>query len=265
MIDNDAFLLAKERVLLEERVSEGFTVLNERALHKTLKLYLDPDITHHERELSGYVADIFDGYAVTEVQTGGFLPLLPKLTALLSYYPVTLAHPIITHTAHKWLDTASGEIIAPTRRGSSHGAYISEYSLCEGEEPQKISSAIHSAAFELYKISELIPDANFRVRLIFLECEEFRRLDGRGRDKRRGATLIEKLPTRITGELVLKGAEDYLAFLPRGLSESFTSAEFLRAIRSRSRYDVYSLRLLCNLGLLTRKKEGRAYIYTRKF
>lgn len=265
MIDKDSFLSARERVILEERTSQGFTVLNEKALHKTIKLALDPNTAHHECCLLGYVADIFDGRTVTEVQTGGFAPLKKKLTALLLHYPVTLVHPIITHTAHKWLDTLSGEIITPTRRGSSYGAYTSLLTDADTGERMSFSSALHSVAFELFKISELISNPRFTLRLLFLECEEFRRLDGKGRDKKRGATLIERLPTRLVGELTLGTRSDYLAFLPESLPESFTSADFLLAIKSRSRYDTYTLRLLFSIGLLNRKKEGRAYIYTRKY
>lgn len=48
---NKEFDLACSRVLTGEELSDGFTVYNERFIHKAVKLYLDPDVTHHERPL----------------------------------------------------------------------------------------------------------------------------------------------------------------------------------------------------------------------
>ena len=227
-IDQVAFAAARERVALEERLSEGFSVYAERAVHKTFKLYLEPRAEYHEVPVMGSVADIFNEQGITEVQTGSFAPLLPKLRRLLPHYRVTLVHPFAIHTAHRWLDPETGEITSPASRGTQRSLY--------------------SVGRELYSLRELIDRAGLEIVVIAYDCEEFRRLDGWDKTKKRGATLLGKLPTRLEGELRLKAREDYRVFLPERLPECFTRAEYLRAIKSRSRYDGVNIKLLEHLG-----------------
>ena len=241
-IDSVRFAEAARRVAMEERISEGFSVYAERAVHKTVKLYIEPRPEMHEQPLLGCVCDILNENGVTEVQTASFAPLVPKLGRLLPEHRVTLVHPFAVHTAHRWLDRETGELSSPSSRGTSR--------------------ILHSACREIYRVREFIGHKNLSIVLLAYECEEFRALDGRGRDKKRGATLMGRLPTRLVGELVLTLPEDYRVFLPEGLPESFTAAEFLRAIKSRSRYDGVCLKLLEHLGIVrVSGKRGRASIY----
>lgn len=243
-IDLPRFLEAARRVALEERLSEGFSVYAERAVHKTFKLYVEPNAAAHEVPVLGSVADIMNADGITEVQTGSFAPLLPKLRRLLPEYRVTLLHPFPLRTAHRWLDRESGEITSPKGRGSARSPY--------------------SVARELYRIRELIGNENLTVRILAYECEEFRALDGWDMTKKRGATLLGKLPTCLVGELVLRQREDYLAFLPEGLDSPFTQKDFMKASHSRSRYDAVCVRLLEHLGIVRcTGKRGRAYLYER--
>ena len=243
-IDSARFAEAARRVALEEKLSEGFSVLAERAVHKTFKLYLEPRAECHEVPLMGGVCDILNESGVTEVQTGALAPLIPKLKRLLPHYKVTVVHPFAIHTAHRWLSRETGEISEPTRRGTQR--------------------PIHSVGRELYSIRELIGHPNLTVVIYAYECEEFRALDGYGRDKKRGATLLGKHPTRLVGELRLTAREDYLVFLPDSLGREFTMAEYLRAVKSRSRYGALSLKLLVCLGFVKQVgKRGRAFLYER--
>ena len=240
---NKEFDLACSRVLAGEELSDGFTVYNEQFIHKAVKLYLDPDPSHHEYPLMGGVADVFSDGEIYEVQTGSFAPLLPKLRRFLSEYKVTLVHPLISLTHHRWLDRDSGEISPPPRRSGK-------------------PKGLHSLGFELFKIRELIEHPNFSLRVIFLECDEFRVLDGWDKSKKRGATLLGKIPLGIIDEITLKGRDAYKMLLPDTLGKSFLAKDYMRAIGSRSRYDVYSLRLLTELGFVKRAaKVGNAYLY----
>jgi hypothetical protein len=242
-MNNKEFYLACSRVLAGEKLSDGFTVYNEQFIHKAVKLYLDPDPSHHECPLLGGVADVFSDGRAYEVQTGSFAPLLPKLRRLLPEYRVTLVHPLISLTHHRWLDRASGEISErPKRRGRAR--------------------TLHSLGFELYKIRELIGNPNFSLRVIYLECDEFRALDGWDKTKKRGATLLGRIPIEVIDEQVYASAEDYKCLLPETLPDSFFAKDYLRGIKSRSRYDTYALRLLCELGFVKREKQGRAYVYS---
>ena len=241
-IDNARFAEAARRVAMEEKISDGFSVYAERAVHKTVKLYLEPRAERHEIPLLGGVADIFGDDEVIEVQTGAFTPLLPKLRRFLPHYKVTLVHPYAIHTVHKWLDPETGEISSPKARGSARTLY----SVCR----------------ELYGIRELIGNENLRVVILAYECEEFRKLDGWDKSHKRGATLLAKMPTRLVGELRLYTAEDYREFLPEGLPQRFTRKEYMKLIKSRSRYDGVCLKLLESLGIIRLAgKEGRAHVY----
>ena len=54
----------------------------------------------HEIPIENFVADIFDGEAVIEIQTRSFQNMRRKLAAFLPLYPVTIVYPI-PHV--KWL------------------------------------------------------------------------------------------------------------------------------------------------------------------
>lgn len=78
---------------LEQR--EGIGTLKERSLHAVLKYWFSPDEACHERKVGRYVADVFDGERVVEIQTGSAYRLQPKLEAFLPAYPVTVVLPLV--------------------------------------------------------------------------------------------------------------------------------------------------------------------------
>ncbi|MBQ7363734.1 MAG: hypothetical protein IJW48_04715 [Clostridia bacterium] len=238
MTDNERFLSAWRRVALEEELSSGIGTLAERSMHKLLKLYYEPQEKYHEVEFLGSVADIMRDGRITEIQTGALSALSRKLERFLPVCPVTVVHPIIEG---KTLCTVSKDGRVTRRKSPARGN-------------------IYSVAFELYKLRGLLLSNNLTVKLVFLDCDEYRR---QGTGRRRGEKL-NTVPRSINSELVLREKCDYLAFLPDGLPREFTADVFLRAVKSRSRYDYYALRLLVYLGILSREKsEGRAYIYKR--
>lgn len=241
-VDQVAFARAMERVTMGEKLSEGFSVYRESYVHKAVKLYLEPNEERHEISLLGSVADIFDGDTVTEVQTGSFAPLLPKLEKLLKSYPVHLVHPFPLITHKRWQDTETGELTVPKRTG-----------------PMK---SLFSVARDIYALRELIPSDNLTLTVLAYECDEYRLLDGYGKEKKRRASLLGKIPTRLIGSISFSSREDYLAFLPDGLPSRFTASDFLRLIKSRSRYDTMALKLLLYLGYVKEiGKQGRAKLY----
>lgn len=244
-MDNlERFSIAKSRVLSEETTSCGFTVYQERAIHKTVKLYIEPMAEHHEVPLLDSVVDVCNDGGVFEVQTGSPLPLIPKIDKLLTAgYRVTLVFPYAAITRHRWLNRDTGELSPLSTRRIAPLGY-------------------QAIARSLYAIRQFIGRDGFSVRLLPLEVEEYRVLDGRGREKKRGATLIEKLPLTLIEDRLLAHPRDYLGLLPEGLSATFTAPEYKRATRSRSRYDSIMLKLLLDIGVIRREgKRANAYIY----
>ena len=241
MLDREAFKRAAMRAIAETEGEGGIGTLSEKVMHRTLKLYYEPDVSYHEVECLGSVADILNGTEIIEIQRSSLSYLLPKLKRFLPSYNVTVVHPIIAVKRIKWLDKATGEITSSGRKTAG--------------------KRIYDVAFELYKIAPFLTNARLTVRLPLLDCDVYKT-----RETRRGrstSSRVEAIPIDIIDEIVLSTPRDYLVFLPDSLPDAFTASDFNRAIKSRSRYSYYSLRLLSELELLTRVKEGRGYRYYR--
>lgn len=224
-----------------ERVG-GIGVLGEKTLHATLKLWLDDDPAHHEIPLPcGSIADIFDGERVTEIQTANFSGFRNKLEKLLDSYPVTVVHPLVRVKWVSWVDPETGEITKP-RRSGRRGSFT-------------------DAGKQLIYILPLLGHPNLTVRLVLLDVEEQRLLDGWGNGGKRGSHRAERLPLALGEEITLKVPADYTALLPPDLPTPFTAAQFGKAARLQGRRLQGTLKVLLTLGILRREKEGQKFLY----
>lgn len=243
-MDKEAFTLACIRALGQDGAGfSGIGRLSEKTLHRTLKLYLEPDESFHEIECYGSVADIKNSTGIIEIQRASFAYLVPKLERFLPHSPVTVVHPIVAKKRVKRLDTETGEI-------TSSGRTVKGRTLFD-------------SAFEIYKLRSFIGREGFRLIVLMLDCDEYRIPDPKARHGRGGERRIEAIPTDIIAEYTLVTKEDYLAHLPAGLDGSFSADEFKKRAGTRSRYAYYYLRLLCDLGLMTRERTGGKYLYSR--
>ncbi len=238
-IDKERFDSSRLRVLSEDTLESGIGTLGEKALHKTVKYYLEPDDSFHEIEHLGYVADIMRDGIITEVQTGGFLPLVSKLSRFLKEDPVILVHPLVARKRIRKWDEEKGEF-SPSKMSPRRKSHF-------------------DLGYELFKISDFLLNERFKVRILYLECEEYKKDRARHTNKQ---IRLECIPLGIFDVLELSSVEDYRIFIPDGLNETFTAKEYYKAIKSRSRYDYYCLKLLMKLGLIERVgKNKNAYIY----
>ena len=244
MIDAVTFSSARLAVLSEqENMAGGVGTLSEKMLHRVLKYCYDRDTKNHEVEVLGSIADIKNERGIIEIQTRAFANLVPKLAKFLPHYNVNVVYPIVTDKIIRYVNKEDGSISDPKK------------------SPRHLSA--YDAAMELRAISRFIGDGNLTVTLLFMRAEEYRLLDGWDKTKKKGATKLERLPTEIVGEMILKRKEDYLALLPQELPEQFSAAEYASLIKRSSRAAYHPLRLLFDLGLLTREAQGRAYIYSK--
>jgi len=236
------FMDARAKVLGEEGSPLGIGTLGEKCIHKVLKFTVEPDVKNHEKSFLGSVADVLNSDGVFEIQTRAFKKLLPKLKKMLPTSPVTVIYPIIRRKSLAWLDPESGELSAkhPTpRRG----------------RPSDI-------LYELSGISELIGTAGLTVRIVLLDADEYRLLDGYGKDRKKRATKLNKIPIALCDVIDVLCASDIIELLPTGLPETFTAAELYRALAFGTRRGYYSLKLLLDLKIVERVgKDGRAYLY----
>ncbi len=220
----------------------GIGILGEKTLHATLKLWLDDDPTHHEIPLpQGSVADIFDGERITEIQTANFTALRKKLEKLLDAYPVTVVHPLVRVKWVSWIDPATGEITKP-RRSGRRGSFT-------------------DAGKQLIYLLPLLGHPNLAVRLVLLDVEEQRLLDGWGNGGKRGCHRAERLPLALGESVTLTSPADYAALLPPELPTPFTATQFGKAARLQGRNLQGTLKVLVALGVLRREKDGQKYQY----
>lgn len=220
----------------------GIGTLAEKRLHAALKRCYAPDPSHREVAVGRYIADVFDGEQIVEIQTAHFSYLRSKLKYFLARYPVTLVYPLPRVRYLIWTDPETGEASKPHK----------------GRRQETPLSALH----ELYAIAPYLQEENLTVELLFFDLDEHRLLDGYGKDRKKRATLVERIPRGAPERIVLRTFSDYRALLPEGLPARFKVAEFrgLACLRSRQAYS--AVHLFETLGILIQDgTEGRAAVY----
>ena len=243
-MDKEKFTRARIRALEENGEGyQGIGRLSEKTMHRMLKLCYEPDESLHEIECFGSVADVKNDGGIIEIQRASLAYLIPKLERFLPHSPVTVVHPIVAKKRVRRLNTETGEI-------TSSGRAVK-------------GKTVFDSAFEIYKIRKFIGNEGFTLILLLLDCDEYRIPDPRARRGRGGDHRVECIPTDVIAEYILCDPTDYLALLPDDLADGFTAEEFKKSVKSRSRYAYYYLRLLVDLGLMTREKQGAKYLYSR--
>lgn len=227
-----------EQALRESRHAKesGIGTLQEKRMHAVIKKYLCPDEDFHEVGVADtrYVSDVRIGNEIYEVQTGAFYPMKQKIAHYLARTDcsVTVVHPISVVQWMCWVDPKTYEI-GPRRKVSRHGR-------------------VEDLLAELYCLLPYlgeIESGRLRFRLLLVETQDFRLLDGWSRDRKRGSTLYERIPLSLIDEIEFSKREDFLRFIPDDLPPHFTVREFSVRTKIRGR-DAYSaVRVLCALGL----------------
>ena len=62
-----------------------------------------------------------------------------------------------------------------------------------------------------------------------MNMEEYKLLNGWSRDKKKGASRYDRIPTELVEEVEINCSEDYMQFVPFELKDRFTSREFAKA------------------------------------
>ena len=221
-----------------EDLRDGIGLLGEKWQHQIIKRYLTEDVSDHEVKLAGtrFVSDVRVGNAVYEVQTGSFAPMKKKLERYFAdpALTVTVVHPLPAIRRLVWMDPATGELGNP-RRVAGKG------------DPLLLLPA-------LYPLIPLLPyfDAGrLSFRLLLLEVRDFKLLNGRSRDRKHGATRLERIPTGLLSDTGFSSVSDFSALLPASLPSPLTVPVLSRATGLRG-LDAYSAaRVLVALGILS--------------
>ena len=240
-IDELRFEAAKNRVIGINRERQGIGTLSEKTVHAVLKNYYAPDTDMHEIPIGNFVADIYTGKEIIEIQTRNFNTMRPKLKSFLEEYPVTVVYPIPHRKWLSWIDEETGE--------------------CSPKRKSPLTGSAYMAFPELYKIKMFLKNRNLRLRFLLLDMEEYRLLNGWSSDKKKGSCRFDRIPTKLVDEIVIERIEDYVQFIPPQLTR-FTSAEFAKAAHIRRPLAQTTLNILYEVEAVVRVgKQGNNYLY----
>lgn len=242
MPDKKAFEAAKRKIIGIDRQRLGIGTLSEKTVHAILKNYYEPDEDRHEIPIKNYVADIYADGEIIEIQTRQFDKMRGKLTAFLPLYPVTIVYPIPREKWIIWIDEESGEL-SKKRKSPLKGTPYTVFP-------------------ELYKIKMFLKDPNLRLRLVLLDMEEYKLLNGWSKDKKKGASRYDRIPTQLVQEIEIDDPKDFLQFVPYELEGAFTSRDFAKAARISLSLAQVVLNILYHMEVVVRVgKKGQLYLY----
>ncbi len=243
-MDKQLFLQACNEVISQQPGLNGIGTLGEKTVHSVLKCYLSPEHLNHEVRVGGFVADICTGKEIIEIQTRSFDRLRRKLSSFLTFAPVTVVYPIHSTKWIRWINPQTGEI-SPPRKSPKGG---SPYSIFP----------------ELYKIKNYLPDPNLSFKIIMMDLEEYRILDGWSQDKKKGSTKSDRIPTGLVKEIIIGGKEGYACLIPDTLEAEFTAKDYKLASGIPLKVAQTALHVLHYVGAVERiGKKGNSFIYRK--
>lgn len=241
-IEHKRFMTAREKIVGKLHNDKGIGTLSEKTVHGVLKNFFEPDEDKQEVALDGYFADIYNEAGVIEIQTRSFNKLREKLAVFLNHYPVTIVYPMPYNKWVLWIDTESGDI--SNRRLS----------------PRHFS--VYDSFFELYKIKQYLNNSNLSIKLVLMDMEEYKLLNGWNDTRKRGSTRYDRIPVGIREIVDIEQTEDYMQFIPYELCDEFTSKEFAKACRIHIDTARLALNILHYVGVVERVgKTGNTHIY----
>ena len=241
-IDEARFERAKNRVIGIDRERQGIGTLAEKTVHAVLKNYYAPDTDMHEIPIENFVADIYTGSEIIEIQTRSFNAMRRKLAAFLPLYPVTIVYPIPHIKWLSWIDEETGAVSQKRKspkKGNPYQAFI-----------------------ELYKIRPFLSDPNLKFRFALIDMQEYRLLNGWSRDRKKGSDRYDRIPEVFVEEVCVDRREDYMQFIPYDIPEEFTAKEFAKCAKIPVPLAQTVLLILTDLHIVERiGKSGRSYLY----
>lgn len=236
------FESTKQKIIGVDRQRLGIGTYGEKTVHAIFKNYYEPDEDKQEIPIDRYVADIYNGQEIIEIQTRQFNRMRDKLTAFLPLYPVTIVYPIPREKWLIWIDEESGEL--SNKRKS----------------PKK--GNLYQAFIELYKIKMFLKEPNLKLKLVLVDMEEYRLLNGWSRDRKKGSIRYDRIPLQIMEEVDIVCSQDYMQFVPVELEGDFTVKEFAKAAHIPAKLAQTVLNILYHMEVLERTgKQGQAYLY----
>ncbi len=243
-MDQILFQQACNKVI--DQVKEGHEIgtLSEKTIHAVIKNYLSPDTSCHEIKIGSFYADILNNQGIIEIQTRNFDKLRRKLDVFLELKPVTIVYPIPYTKMLRWVNEETGEI-SPPRKSPKKGS------------PYMIFP-------ELYKIKSYLLHPNLKLHIILLDMEEYRLLNGWSKDKKKGSTRSDGIPSKLVDEIFIEDISQYEKLIPPGLNGNFTTTDFKKVTGLSQKYAFSALNILNYVGAIKKVgKQKQSYLYSR--
>lgn len=241
-MDKELFVSVCNKVFNEYKDKNKIGILSEKNVHSILKSYLEVDNNYHEIKIGNYYADIMKDNHIYEIQTRSFDKLRGKLDAFLKDYDVTIVYPIDHKKWILWINKDSG--------------------IVEEKNLSKRTGNINLIFKELYKIKSFLLNERLHLKIMLIDLEETRILDGYSKDLKKSSTKLNKYPLDLYDEVDILSKGDYYKFIPEGLPFEFTSKEYAKKGKIRISDAQIALNILFYLGTVNRTgKIKNNYLY----
>ena len=240
--DKRRFELILNESLLSAHECGGIGTYKEFTLHMVLKRYYSGSREYEEVPTGAYIADVKIGNRITEIQTSGISSMKKKLEAFSRENHVTVVYPLVVNKTVAWVDSETGEVVS------------------RGKSPKHPKPAV--ILKELGGIKELIGNPNISFDIAIVEATDYKLLDGRGKDKKIGATKIDRVPTELVDIIHLSNIDDIRSLVPLDDGAAFTAADFKKMIGLSAFSSSIALSTLRYLGIAVEvRKKGNCKIY----
>ena len=252
-IDEEAFEVAIKTITSKADRRNGVGTLSEKTVHAVLKYYYVPNEAYHEIKVGNYVADaLFDG-EIYEIQSKSFFTMKNKLDLFLKDHDVTIIYPIPISKTISYIDPDTGEISKPVKSSKK--------------------GKLYDIVPEIYGIKDYLKNKRLHFILCFIEMDEYKILDGWSKDKKKGATKMDRTPRKIIGEFRIDKKRDFINLLPGytngrrdkdcPIPVEFTTKDIAELTGVHVSYAQTLLNVLCSLGLTYKiGTKGRCNLYS---
>ncbi len=241
-MDFDKYEKVKQEILNTPRERKGIGTLSEKTIHAILKAYYANSEEEVEITLEGKVVDIYNGKEVFEIQTRSFDKLRGKLEVLLPSYNICVVYPIPRNKYVIWMDEETGEMSKPRKSPQTGSAYF--------------------IFKELYRIKQYLSCKQLQFKIVLMDMEEYRLLNGWSKDKKKGSTRFDRVPLTFVQEISITCIKDYMQFIPCELDELFTVQDFAKAAKIKKKLAQIVVHILAALELIQHvENKGKAYVY----
>ena len=218
---------------------------NEKRLHLILKHLVSTSSEQHEVKLGRYIADVFDGQRIYEIQTGSLSPISKKIGFYLSEteYPITVIKPFIASKRIVRIDRETGEVIRSKK------------------SPKKATDgALYS---ELFWMADYLKFPRFDVIALFINADEYRYSDEKVRHRKSGKYDSELFPRELI-DLRYFNSDTTFEYLLSSCEDRFFAKDFSAVHGLKGRELYRTLNMLCKLSLIERDKTpSGAYMYSK--